>query len=223
MDVNQIADFLDNFRAGQIFLLIVGVYGVCKKGIEISVKIYRKIEGITSDKIKKADQMNEIINDIATLKNEMIAISTDITDYKNNLDNRVKDIIDKSDNGDVESLNQITEIKEALLHIEPKLRLMEEKLSKVESQIESLITSDVNYIKAYITDSYQKFVTQEHHIDLISLQNVESVYNRLLQETGLEDEFLSKLMQELRNLPTMKNPDTPVNGDKKEKNKEGDD
>ena len=221
MDVNQIADFLNNFKAGQIFLFIIGLFTVGKKIIEFSMKIYDKIKGIASKELKKAEEMSNIIDDIASLKNELASISADIADYKDNLDNKVDSILTKSDDGDTESINRITEIQESLLHIEPKLKLMEEKLSKVESQIEVLITSDVNYIQAYITDSYQKFVIQQHHIDLISLQNVESVYNRLLQETGLEDEFLSKLMQELRNLPTTK--DTSAYDDKKEKKEGGND
>ena len=88
--------------------------------------------------------------------------------------------------------------------IDPKVKILEDKISKLESQINVLITSDVEYIRAYITDSYKKFVKELHHIDLMSLQNVESIYNRFLQETGSEDEFLSKLMRELRNLPTTK-------------------
>ena len=221
MDVNQIADFLNNFKAGQIFLFIIGLFTVGKKIFEFLMKIYDKIKGIASKELKKAEEMSNIIDDIASLKNELASISADIADYKDNLDNKVDNILTKSDDGDTESINRITEIQESLLHIEPKLKLMEEKLSKVESQIEVLITSDVNYIQAYITDSYQKFVIQQHHIDLISLQNVESVYNRLLQETGLEDEFLSKLMQELRNLPTTK--DTSPYDDKKEKKEGGND
>ena len=144
-----------------------------KKIFEFSMKIYDKIKGIASKELKKAEEMSNIIDDIASLKNELASISADIADYKDNLDNKVDSILTKSDDGDTESINRITEIQESLLHIEPKLKLMEEKLSKVESQIEVLITSDVNYIQAYITDSYQKFVIQQHHIDLyFPIQNL---------------------------------------------------
>ena len=138
------------------------------------------------------------------LKSELENITKDVDNYKKLVDGKLKEMIDKASVDDDTFIKSLNEIKNTLSLIDPKLKLLEDKVSKVESQINVLITSDVEYIKAYITDSYNKFVKENHHIDLLSLQNVESVYNRLLQETGVEDEFLSKLMRELRNLPTTK-------------------
>ena len=202
MSVDQIAGFLSHWNAGEV--VIVGVVCVGKKIYDFGKKAYGVIEGGITKKLKSVEQMDSILSDIDSLKNDLNAISTDVESYKKNLDDQVKAIISQSDTGDINIEKVVDELQESLQMMEPKVRLLEDKMSKIESQISILINSDVEYTKAYITDCYNKFVKVEHHIDLISLQNVESVYNKFVQETGLEDEFLSKLMRELRNLPTTK-------------------
>jgi predicted nucleic acid-binding Zn-ribbon protein len=120
------------------------------------------------------------------------------------VDQRMTDNMESADNAN-ESVNKsFDDLEKSIREISPKLQLMEQRIEKLERQIGDLLRSDVDYIKAYITDAYNKYVKEEQHIDLLTLQNVESVYNRLLEETGSEDEFLSKLMRDLRNLPTTK-------------------
>lgn len=204
MSPDQIAEFLDQWSAGYIFLIIVGVYTVAKKLYEIIKKITNQTEEQVTKKIKDSEKIDGIITDITSLKTEIDKISNDVNNYKGIIDGKLKEIIkNSSENGD-EFIKSLDEIKNTLMIIDPKVKILEDKISKLESQINVLITSDVEYIRAYITDSYKKFVKELHHIDLMSLQNVESIYNRFLQETGSEDEFLSKLMRELRNLPTTK-------------------
>lgn len=204
MSPDQIADFLDQWSAGYIFLIIVGVYTVVKKLYEIIKKITNQTEEQVTKKIKDSEKIDGILTDITSLKTEIDKISNDVNNYKGIIDGKLKEIIkNSSENGD-EFIKSLDEIKNTLMIIDPKVKILEDKISKLESQINVLITSDVEYIRAYITDSYKKFVKELHHIDLMSLQNVESIYNRFLQETGSEDEFLSKLMRELRNLPTTK-------------------
>ena len=204
MSPDQIAEFLDQWSAGYIFLIIVGVYTVAKKLYEIIKKITNQTEEQVTKKIKDSEKIDGILTDITSLKTEIDKISNDVDNYKGIIDGKLKEIIkNSSENGD-EFIKSLDEIKNTLMIIDPKVKILEDKISKLESQINVLITSDVEYIRAYITDSYKKFVKELHHIDLMSLQNVESIYNRFLQETGSEDEFLSKLMRELRNLPTTK-------------------
>ena len=204
MSPDQIAEFLDQWSAGYIFLIIVGVYTVAKKLYEIIKKITNQTEEQVTKKIKDSEKIDGIITDITSLKTEIDKISNDVNNYKGIIDGKLKEIIkNSSENGD-EFIKSLDEIKNTLMIIDPKVKILEDKISKLESQINVLITSDVEYIRAYITDSYKKFVKELHHIDLMSLQNVESIYNRFLLETGSEDEFLSKLMRELRNLPTTK-------------------
>ena len=204
MSPDQIAEFLDQWSAGYIFLIIVGVYTVAKKLYEIIKKITNQTEEQVTKKIKDSEKIDGILTDITSLKTEIDKISNDVDNYKEIIDGKLKEIIkNSSENGD-EFIKSLDEIKNTLMIIDPKVKILEDKISKLESQINVLITSDVEYIRAYITDSYKKFVKELHHIDLMSLQNVESIYNRFLQETGSEDEFLSKLMRALRNLPTTK-------------------
>ena len=203
----MIAKFLDNWSAGTVFLLLVGVYTVAKKLIEIYKSISSHIEKKTTKKIKSVETIEGIIGDINSLKADLENMSTEVENYKGIIDSKLEEIVKSSSDGSKEFLEAFNEMKSIIVVLEPKMKFIEEKISKLESQIGVLITSDVEYIKAYLTDSYKKFVKEKHHIDLISLQNVESLYNRFLQETGVEDEFLSKLMRELRNLPTTKGED----------------
>ncbi len=204
MGPDQIAKFLDQWSAGYVFLILVGVYTIIVWLYKFFKNLNSHTEAQVTEKIKKSERIDGIVDDITTLKSELENITKDVDNYKKLVDGKLKEIIDKASVDDDTFIKSLNEIKNTLSLIDPKLKLLEDKVSKVESQINVLITSDVEYIKAYITDSYNKFVKENHHIDLISLQNVESVYNRLLQETGVEDEFLSKLMRELRNLPTTK-------------------
>ena len=207
MSSEMIAKFLDNWSAGTVFLLLVGVYTVAKKVIEIYKTISSHIEKKTTKKIKSVETIEGIIGDINSLKADLENMSTEVENYKGMIDNKLEEMVKSSSDGSKEFLEAFNEMKSIIVVLEPKMKFIEEKISKLESQIGVLITSDVEYIKAYLTDSYKKFVKEKHHIDLISLQNVESLYNRFLQETGVEDEFLSKLMRELRNLPTTKGED----------------
>lgn len=204
MSPDQIAEFLDQWSAGYIFLIIVGVYTVAKKLYEIIKKITNQTEEQVTKKIKDSEKIDGILTDITSLKTEIDKISNDVDNYKGIIDGKLKEIIKNSSENSDEFIKSLDEIKNTLMIIDPKVKILEDKISKLESQINVLITSDVEYIRAYITDSYKKFVKELHHIDLMSLQNVESIYNRFLQETGSEDEFLSKLMRELRDLPTTK-------------------
>ena len=204
MGPDQIAEFLDQWSAGYVFLVLVGVWTIVAKAYKFFKGLNSHTEAQVTEKIKKGERIDGLSNDIETLKTELETITKDVEDYKKSIEVKLNQLSEQETSVDDTFLKSLAEIRSTLALIDPKLKLLEEKVSKVESQINVLITSDVEYIKAYITDSYNKFVKEKHHIDLISLQNVESVYNRLLQETGVEDEFLSKLMRELRNLPTTK-------------------
>ena len=85
-----------------------------------------------------------------------------------------------------------------------KIESLETRVDKMERQIDLLFKSDKEYFRAFILEGYNKYVKAERSIDLVSLQTLESIYNKYLEEDGGKDEFLAKLMKELRNLPTTK-------------------
>jgi chromosome segregation ATPase len=204
MDINQIAEYLNKWQGGEILLFLVGCYTVFKKGYDVIHKVVTWYRGRVTEDINKEERLTGILSDITTIKKEMDDLSNDFNAYKHMVDQRMTDNMESADNAN-ESVNKsFDDLEKSIREISPKLQLMEQRIEKLERQIGDLLRSDVDYIKAYITDAYNKYVKEEQHIDLLTLQNVESVYNRLLEETGSEDEFLSKLMRDLRNLPTTK-------------------
>lgn len=204
MDINQIATFLNKWQGGEILLFLVGCYTVIRVVIAQTHKFIAWYRSRVTEDLDKKKQMTGIINDITNLKKEMSELTENFDSYRETVENRLKESESTTNGAKMTTAEKFDDLEKSIREISPKIQLLEQKIEKLESRIGELLRSDVDYIKAYITDAYNKYVTEEQHIDLLTLQNVESVYNRLLEETGTEDEFLSKLMRELRNLPTTK-------------------
>lgn len=211
--LEKIVALFNNWNAGDVILFIVILYTigvVIFKGVK---KLLDHNKQLVTENIRKEEELNNILSTLQTTRN-------DLSNLNNQFRSAIADIGSKLENhtgssqDDIANLNSlITAIQEDIALQSPKIDALEEKLLKIEEQISVLINSDVEYIKAYITDAYDKYVTTEKNIDLMTLQNIESVYNRVLQEIGEEDEFLAKLMREIRDLPTTKTPKS--NEDKK--------
>lgn len=213
MDIVQVfADYLNQFPAGTVFLFLIGLYAAGKKVYQEAKKILEHNKKVVTDDIQKQEQLQTMLDDIENLKTSIETLNTGLDSYKKTVEKHLEEDQVSSENSRRNTDERIGTICEHLEGLEQKIPIIEQNIMKIEKQISILIGSDVEYIRAYITDSYNKYVKEKRQIDLISLQNVESIYNRFLHETGGEDEFLSKLMRELRNLPTtVKSDDAPPN------------
>ena len=68
-----------------------------------------------------------------------------------------------------------------------------------------MLDSDCETIRSFIMSEYCKWVEDKGEIDLITLQNIERMYKKYLEEVGENtDEFIDKLVNEIRQLPTKK-------------------
>lgn len=76
---------------------------------------------------------------------------------------------------------------------------LKESVHKVTKMIETLIESDKDDIKAYITKEHHYFVYQKGWIDDYSLDCIERRYDHYVAEGG--NSFIKGLMEEIRNLP----------------------
>jgi chaperonin cofactor prefoldin len=204
MDINQIADYLNKWRGGEILLILVGCYTVIKKGYIAIKKVMEWNRSTVKRDLDKQAQIEGILTDITTLKQEMDSLSNDFNTYKGIVDNRLTESNASASSGYEDMNKSFVDLERSIEEMTPKIDLMEKKIEKLDRQIADLLRSDIEYVKSYITEAYNKYVKDEQCIDLMTLQNIESVYNRLLAESGTEDEFLAKLMRELRNLPTTK-------------------
>ena len=76
---------------------------------------------------------------------------------------------------------------------------IKKSINKITKMIETLIESDKDDIKAYITKEHHYFVYQQKWIDDYSLDCIERRFSHYIEQGG--NSFIAGLMQELRQLP----------------------
>ena len=81
---------------------------------------------------------------------------------------------------------------------------LEKRIERDEQKIDVLTDSDINTHRAYIISEYHRAM-KDKKIDLITLQSIENIYKKYLSEDkNGGDEFITGLVNEIRNLPTKK-------------------
>ena len=200
---DELVKMLDNFSAGEV-LMVIAVVGWVIKSIATSVITVLKDhkEHVKKDFIKE-EEWKDIQESIKTTKTDLTNLTekmnTDMEDFRKDVEKKLgsQDSTESELNVSIQRVNLfIDEQREAM-------RKITDRVGTIEVQIDLLLKSDAEHIHAYLVDAYNKYVRVEKSIDLITLQNVERVYNKYMEEIrGEGDEFLTKLMRELRNLPT---------------------
>lgn len=108
----------------------------------------------------------------------------------------------KIEKRDKKQLNQYQEEKDLYKEIEyfkEYVQQSQKYLSKMQEQIDLLIESDKDAIKAYITKEHHYFCYEQKWIDDYSLDCLEKRFGHYVEEHG--NSFIESLMTELRNLP----------------------
>lgn len=108
----------------------------------------------------------------------------------------------KIEKRDKKQLNQYQEEKDLYKEIEyfkEYVQQSQKYLSKMQEQIDLLIESDKDAIKAYITKEHHHFCYEQKWIDDYSLDCLEKRFGHYIEEHG--NSFIESLMTELRNLP----------------------
>lgn len=201
---NTIIGFMNRFQAGSVILFFAGLFFVIKTTYKAAKNVLDLHSKKVTNDIKKDEERQKMKKDIEAANNEIAELSQTFESSLTEMGEKLGVHINESLAQRTELLKAIQTLSEAVGRNNPKTEALEERIVKIEKQIELLFESDKEYIVAYITEAYTRYVKKERVIDLLTLQNLESIYMRFLAETGKEDEFLSKLMKELRNLPTTK-------------------
>ena len=200
----DIINILNNIGAGTFLMLLAGFAG-------LGYKIYKKVktakdayDDIHRKKVLK-DQEEKTESD--TLRN----VSTKLDEMENKIDQQGNDLKGYIDDkyGVLETrMNAndkiIEELKKTSMNNNTMMENISDSLNKIDTSIGVLIDSDCETISSFITSEY-KTAMEEGEIDLITLQSIERMYKKYLVEAGdTTDEFIEKLMNELRSLPTRK-------------------
>ncbi|MDY5873608.1 MAG: hypothetical protein SPK36_02335, partial [Bacilli bacterium] len=111
--------------------------------------------------------------------------------------NKIKKVQCNVESNDIE----IDKIENKINGYQMNINKILDSIDNIMKNINILIDSDKETIRSFIMSEYYKW--EGKVIDLITLQNIERLYKKYLEELGDEsDDFIDKIMTELRNLPT---------------------
>ena len=197
--------YLNNLRFGDVLLFIVTMVWAglwIKKAV---TDVMNKHKESVELEVKNKSEAAALIEDVNKANAEIMTMRDDLDKKFETVQKTISEHI-KKDNENSEKLeNTLSEFNRLAMEYIKKIESLENRVDKMEHQIDLLFKSDKEYFRAFIMEGYNKYVKKEKSIDLISLQNLENIYNKYLEEDGGKDEFLAKLMKELRDLPTTKN------------------
>ena len=197
--------YLNNLRFGDVLLFIVTMVWAglwIKKAV---TDVMNKHKESVELEVKNKSEAATLIEDVNKANSEIMTMRDDLDKKFETVQKTISEHI-KKDNENSEKLeNSLSEFNRFAMEYIKKIESLENRVDKMEHQIDLLFKSDKEYFRAFIMEGYNKYVKKEKSIDLISLQNLENIYNKYLEEDGGKDEFLAKLMKELRDLPTTKN------------------
>ena len=104
---------------------------------------------------------------------------------------RMKKFVYKSD--------EPTRLKDDIASHSEDIKELKESLKQLNKQVQLLIDSDKDDIKAFLTREHHYFVYQKQWIDDYSLECIEKRYNHYKEEGG--NSFIKGFMEEIRALP----------------------
>lgn len=202
--LDNLIGYLNTLRAGDVLLFLITV---CWAGLYIKKNVMdlkKKHEESVERELKTKNEATKLLADLTKANEEIITLRTDLDSHFAEVQEKIDQHIQK-DNDNTEKLETtLSEFNKLAVDYIQKIEALEKRVEKMEKEIDLLFKSDQEYIRVFIMDGYTKYVKNQHSIDLVSLQNLESIYNKYLDETDGKDEFLAKLMKELRDLPTTK-------------------
>lgn len=202
---DNLIGYLNNLRFGDVLLFIVTMIWAglwIKKAV---TDVMNKHKESVELEAKNKSEAAALIEDVNKANAEIMIMRDDLDKKFETVQKTIAEHV-KKDNENSEKLeNTLSEFNRLAMEYIKKIESLENRVDKMEHQIDLLFKSDKEYFRAFIMEGYNKYVKKEKSIDLISLQNLENIYNKYLEEDGGKDEFLAKLMKELRDLPTTKN------------------
>lgn len=191
-------EYANDFRAGDLILFVIVIGWVGKQVYIAIMNILDKHKSRVVESLGEKQEFQKLVSDLADTKNM-------IETYKKNFDDTIVDFDEKFKENASDTTKIGAEVAQLAKSIEQYTRsmtLLEERVGKIEKQIQLLFRSDKEQTRTFLIDAYSRYVKRDKVIDLITLQAIENVYNQYLEETGESDEFFTKLMRELRSLPT---------------------
>lgn len=200
---DELVQRLNNFSAGEV-VMVLAIAGWVIKSIVVSViNVLKEHKEYVKKDFIKEEEWKDIQEGIKTTKADLTNLTEKMTKDMEKLRSEIEEKMKSQDDAESDLNNAIQKVNMFIDEQREGMTKITERVGNIEVQIDLLLKSDAEHIHAYLVDAYNKYVRVEKSIDLITLQNLERVYNKYMEEIrGEGDEFLTKLMRELRNLPT---------------------
>lgn len=196
-----IVDVLNAFPAGSFLLFLFSVCTLIftyRKKWKDTKKEISDEGGEIALKNKKEEEESNNINLLLSKMNSLEeTIEQQNIEMKKYVDNKIKKVQCNVESNDIE----IDKIENKINGYQMNINKILDSIDNIMKNINILINSDKETIRSFIMSEYYKW--EGKVIDLITLQNIERLYKKYLEELGDEsDDFIDKIMTELRNLPT---------------------
>lgn len=201
--LEKLVTYLNNLRAGDVLLFIIVVgwagYQMITKLIEIKNKHKEHVEHDVHEK----EEYQKLVDNLTSAQEELQTLKRQTSAEFGKMKEEMEEHIDDASDGNRTIIKAISDLEKITGEHEKRVSSLEKTITQMKEQIELLFKSDKEYFRAYIIEGYNKYVKKEHSISLMTLQGFESMYNKYLSENdNKSDEFLARIMRELRNLPT---------------------
>lgn len=182
-------------------MIVIGWVGyqVVTKLIAIKNK-HREI--VERDLLKK-EEYDKLVENLAKTQAELEELKTQTSKDLDKIKDSMGEHIDDADTDHTAVTTAIRNLEALVEKHELRVVSLEKSILHMREHIDLLFTCDKEYARTFILEGYNKYVKKEHSISLVALQGLESIYNKYLSEnSNTNDEFLARIMRELRNLPT---------------------
>lgn len=200
---DELVGYLNNLRAGDVLIFICVVGYVIVTVTKYAMKVRKMHRDAIVEDINKDTEYTNLVNGLSKTQEELKLLKENIGGRFQTIQEKLDREMQESSGGDEVLQSAVKELEEVVAENDARVRTLETTVEHIREQIELLFRSDKEYFKAYIIDGYNKYVKEEHEIPLIALQTLESIYNKYLNDNDSQnDEFIARIMKELRNLPT---------------------
>lgn len=200
---DELVGYLNNLRAGDVLIFICVIGWVIVTVTKYVMKVKKMHRDAIVEDINKDTEYTNLVNGLSKTQEELKLLKENVGGRFQIIQEKLDREVQESSGGDEVLQSAVRELEEVVAETGARVDTLETTVEHIREQIELLFRSDKEYFKAYIIDGYNKYVKEEHEIPLIALQTLESIYNKYLNDNDTKnDEFVARIMKELRNLPT---------------------
>lgn len=200
---DELVGYLNNLRAGDVLIFICVIGWVIVTVTKYVMKVKKMHRDAIVEDINKDTEYTNLVNGLSKTQEELKLLKENVGGRFQIIQEKLDREVQESSGGDEVLQSAVKELEEVVAETGARVDTLETTVEHIREQIELLFRSDKEYFKAYIIDGYNKYVKEEHEIPLIALQTLESIYNKYLNDNDTKnDEFVARIMKELRNLPT---------------------